>query len=57
MKLCEKQIINVDNYVDMVDFSHKLVQKFSTKSMFERVFLVEKLQKIRGSLKAEEDIM
>ena len=35
---------NVDNYVEMVDFSDKPVQKFSTKSMFERENLVEKLQ-------------
>ena len=35
---------NVDNFVEMVDFSDKPVQKFSTKSMFERENLVEKLQ-------------
>ena len=34
----------MDNYVEMVDFIDKLVQKFSTKSMFERLFLDEKLQ-------------
>ena len=35
---------DVDNFVEMVDLTYKLVQKFSTKSMFERVNLVEKLQ-------------
>lgn len=47
----------MDNFVEMVDFSYKLVQKFSTKSMFERIFLVEKLQKNRVGFGKMEDVM
>ena len=35
---------DVDNFVEMVDLTYKLVQKFSTKSMFDWINMVEKLQ-------------
>ena len=49
--------MNVDNFVEMVDLSDKLVQKFSTKSMFERIKLVEKLQKSMTFGKRGQDVM
>ena len=48
---------NVDNFVEMVDFSDKLVQKFSTKSMFDRRNLVEKLQNVIKDLDGKVIIM
>lgn len=43
-KIAGKSKNIVDNFVEMVDFSDKPVQKFSTKSMFDWKNLVEKLQ-------------
>jgi len=43
----------VDNFVETVDFFDKPVQKFSTKYMFERKILVEKLQNAMKGLKGK----
>ena len=48
---------NVDNFVETVDFSDKLVQKFSTKSMFDRENLIEKLQNVIKDLDEKRSIM
>jgi len=47
----------VDNFVEMVDFSDKLVPKFSTKSMFDQKNLVEKLQNAKLCLVKRKHIM
>ena len=42
--LAEFVSTHVDNFVEMVDFSPKTVFELSTKYMFEKWFLDEKLQ-------------
>lgn len=56
-KIAGQSKSNVDNFVEMVDFSDKLVQKFSTKSMFESKKLVEKLQNVIKDLDGKRIIM
>lgn len=43
--------------METVDFSDKLVPKFSTKSMFERNILVEKLQNKKIVCEQGENVM
>ncbi len=56
-QIAGKSKSNVDNFVEMVDFSDKLVQKFSTKSMFEFGKMVEKLQNLIKDLEEKRLIM
>lgn len=46
-KICMFYFLNVDNYVEMVDFRLKHVNRFSTKCTFETSNLIEKLQIMR----------
>lgn len=47
----------MDNYVETVDFSDKPVPKFSTKSMFERKNLDEKLHNVIKDLTVKRNVM